>query len=265
MMSVGGLAAGMAHEINNPLAGVLQNANVLANRLGRENLPANLKAAQLAGTSMDAISQFMENRGIFKMLDAISKSGVRIASMVENMLSFARKSESSFSDHDPVILVDSVLDLAATDYDLKNHYDFKSILIQKEYESDLPMISCESSKIQQVLLNILNNGAYAMFKQPALVPPQFIIRLAYESDLNMLRVEIQDNGPGMDKTTAARIFDPFFTTKPVGVGTGLGLSVSYFIITENHQGTMNVVSSPNKGANFIIGLPLERERHREPV
>lgn len=84
--------------------------------------------------------------------------------------------------------------------------------------------------------------------------PCFVLRLAREK--NMLRIEIQDNGPGMDKSTKSRIFEPFFTTKPVGVGTGLGLSVSYFIITQNHGGTMDVISSPGKGANFIIRLPL---------
>lgn len=76
-------------------------------------------------------------------------------------------------------------------------------------------------------MNILNNGAYAMNENPAEAPPQFILKLQPET--NMLRIEIQDNGPGMDRATRRRIFEPFFTTKPEGVGTGLGLSVSYFI------------------------------------
>ncbi len=120
------------------------------------------------------------------------------------------------------------------------------------------MIPCEAAKIQQVLLNILGNGAQAMQSQDMSVNPSpcFILRLAKEK--NMLRIEIQDNGPGMDETTQSRIFEPFFTTKPSGVGTGLGLSVSYFIITQNHLGTIDVVSSLKKGSNFIIRLPLER-------
>ena len=73
-----------------------------------------------------------------------------------------------------------------------------------------------------------------------------------------MRIEIEDNGPGMTEAVRKRVFEPFFTTKPVGVGTGLGLSVLFFIITENHGGEMNVVSEPGKGANFIIRLPLER-------
>lgn len=75
----------------------------------------------------------------------------------------------------------------------------------------------------------------------------------------MMRIEIEDNGPGMDANTCKRIFEPFFTTKPVGAGTGLGLSVSYFIIVENHGGTMNVESVINRGTRFIIRLPLERK------
>ncbi len=75
----------------------------------------------------------------------------------------------------------------------------------------------------------------------------------------MAHVEIEDNGPGMDEGTRKRVFEPFFTTKRVGIGTGLGLSVSYFIITENHGGTLEVESSPGKGAKFIIHLPFERK------
>jgi len=86
---------------------------------------------------------------------------------------------------------------------------------------------------------------------------RFILRVMPEG--SMVRIEIEDNGPGMDEATRKRIFEPFFTTKSAGVGTGLGLSVSYFIITENHGGTIAVESSPGKGAKFIIRLPLERD------
>jgi signal transduction histidine kinase len=87
--------------------------------------------------------------------------------------------------------------------------------------------------------------------------PQFILRIRKRDD--MAWIEIQDNGPGMDKETRKRIFEPFFTTKPVGVGTGLGLSVSYFIITSHHNGELTVESTPNNGTTFIITLPF---RHR---
>ncbi len=86
--------------------------------------------------------------------------------------------------------------------------------------------------------------------------PKFTLSVIPEKDI--ARIEIEDNGPGMDEETRKRAFEPFFTTKAVGVGTGLGLSVSYFIITENHEGTLAVESAPGDGAKFIIKLPLER-------
>ncbi len=260
MLSIGGLAAGMAHEINNPLAGIIQTAHVLSNRLNNQSMPSNLKAAKVAGTSMESIQHFMELRDIPGMIKAITDSGLRIAAIVENMLSFARKSDASFSTYDPETLMDKVLELAASDYNLKKHYDFKSIVVVKQYEDDLPMVACEGSKIQQVLLNVLNNGAHAMFEKMAQkkdYEPEFVLRIANEPDPNMIRIEIKDNGTGMENTTLKRIFEPFFTTKPVGVGTGLGLSVSYFIVTENHGGTIKVDSEPGKGTNFIIRLPLD--------
>ena len=257
MLSVGGLAAGMAHEINNPLAGMMQTANVMANRLGeRMDMPANLKAAEAAGTTMEAIRKFMEARGIPRMLSTISESGRRAAVIVENMLSFARKSDDRAYSHDLEELLDKTLELAASDYDLKKQYDFKMIGIRKEYEDSLPSVSCEGGKIQQVLLNILRNGAQAM-QEAGTGKPLFIIRTRFEKERKMVAIEIEDNGPGMDEATRKRVFEPFFTTKPVGVGTGLGMSVSYFIITENHGGEMAVESRAGSGAKFILRLPLE--------
>ncbi|MCP5047672.1 MAG: hypothetical protein GY940_10905 [bacterium] len=133
----------------------------------------------------------------------------------------------------------------------------------------MPKVWCESTKIQQVLLNLLKNGAEAMNEKLTNERstgsgefhdnPRFILRVAPEN--NMARIEVEDNGPGMDETIRKRIFEPFFTTKDVGRGTGLGLSVSYFIITENHGGTMTVESSPGKGATFIIRVPFKPGHH----
>ncbi len=260
MLSLGGLAAGMAHEINNPLAGMIQTANVMANRLcGRFDIPANIEAAEACGTTVAAVEKFMAARGIPAMIDAITASGKRAAEIVNNMLNFARKSDANVSSYHLADLLDKTVELAGTDYDLKKHYDFKTIEIIKEYEANLPMVPCEGAKIQQVLLNVLRNGAQAMQEQRAIhngEKPRFVFRLMREIKTNMLRIEIEDNGPGMDEATCKRIFEPFFTTKPVGVGTGLGLSVSYFIITENHGGQMSVESSPGHGAKFIIQLPF---------
>lgn len=193
------------------------------------------------------------------MLDGIQDAGSRAADIVSSMLSFARKSDANdISFHHPGQLMDEILELAATDYDLKKEYDFKSIEIVKQYADGLPMLPCEGAKIQQVLLNILRNGAEAM-QMARTKLPKFIIRI-YKTDApEMICMEIEDNGPGMDKKIRNRIFEPFYTTKPVGIGTGLGLSVSYFIVTENHKGTLDVSSEPGKGTNFIIRLPRHRE------
>lgn len=259
MLSVGGLAAGMAHEINNPLAGMLQTAGVMESRLSMDSkLNANIRAAEQAGTSMEAIQAFMESRGIFRMIDTINQSGRRVADIVDNMLSFARKQEAQMSLNKLEHLLDKTLDLAATDYNLKKEYDFKLIRITREYQlGGTPMVPCESSKIQQVLLNIFRNGAYAM-QEFGQKEPEFIIRTWFETKKNLVCIEIRDNGPGMDEKTRKRIFEPFYTTKPVGLGTGLGLSVSYFIIKENHHGDIRVESSPGRGSAFIICLPVEK-------
>ena len=259
MLSVGGLAAGMAHEINNPLAGMMQTANVMANRLGGEpDLPANIRAAEDAGTSMPAIIAFMESRGVLRMLETINDSGRRVADIVNNMLSFARKSDAQSSSQDLTELMDKTIELAATDYDLKKHYDFKQINIIKEYEEGIPAIPCEGAKIQQVLLNILRNGAQSMQDDTSTdKKPCFIIRIRHDKKDNMISIEVEDNGPGISPSIRKRIFETFFTTKPAGVGTGLGLSVSYFIVTENHGGEMFVESEPGISTRFIVKLPAK--------
>lgn len=218
MLSVGGLAAGMAHEINNPLAGMIQTADVMKSRLQNLEMKANLKAAGELGVSMKQIKAYMEHRGIFRMINAINESGMRIRQIVDNMLGFARKPNDVISTHYLDRLLDQILDLAATDYDLKKQYDFKKIKIFKEYEEKLPMVPCEASKIQQVMLNILRNGAQAMESHDAGDDyiPCFYIRLTTEKDAGMMRMEIQDNGPGMTEKTRKKIFEPFYTTKAVG-------------------------------------------------
>jgi len=253
MLSVGGLAAGMAHEINNPLAGILQNTAVLENRLFGE-LPANHKAAEKVGIDLAALRQYLDMRSLPTMLENIRSSGNRAAAIVKNMLSFARKSDLVVSSHDLGALLDQTIELAQTDYDMKKHYDFKQIQIIREYDQTAPPVPCESSKIQQVFLNILKNGAEAMADNAGeKTSPMFVLRV--KDDDAWVRVEIEDNGPGMDEPTRRRIFEPFFTTKPVGKGTGLGLSVSYFIITENHGGKMDAHVVDDGGTRFIIQLP----------
>ncbi|MFH1153704.1 MAG: cache domain-containing protein [Pseudomonadota bacterium] len=255
MLSVGGLAAGMAHEINNPLAGIMQSAQVMLKRL-TEPMPANLAAAGDLCIGFDVIREYMEKRQIVSLAESIHTAGARAARIVENMLSFSRKGEQSFSGQDLGELLDATLEIAENDYALKKQYDFRSIAIVRDYASGLPRVVCERSQIQQVFFNILQNGAQAMSGsgRPPGEKPRFILRV--RPDGEFVRVEIQDNGPGMDILIQKRIFEPFFTTKGVGQGTGLGLSVSYFIITENHRGTIAVESLPGQGSRFIIRLPF---------
>lgn len=260
MLSVGGLAAGMAHEINNPLAGILQSASVLANRLSGD-LPANRKAAEAAGTSLPAIHKYLKLRKLPEMLENIQSSGRIAAEIVSNMLSFARKSEKMVSSHDIGTLLNQTLELLKTDYDMKRRYDFKQVRIVRKYDETVRPIPCEASKLQQVFMNILKNGAEAMAEvKNEAIQPEFV--LSVQDDGAWVKVEIEDNGPGMEERTRRRIFEPFYTTKPPDKGTGLGLSVSYFIVTEDHGGEISVEDARGKGTRFVIRLPKTRVEHK---
>jgi polar amino acid transport system substrate-binding protein len=191
------------------------------------------------------------------MIEAIVESGQRAAQIVEDMLNFSRKSDSRKTYNDLCVLMDKSIVLASNEYNLKKHYDIRKVKISKEYDKDLPNILCDSTKIQQVLLNLIKNSAQAMFEAKTKLP-EIILRLKKEE--SMVRIEVEDNGPGIDEATQKRIFEPFFTTKSVGTGTGLGLSVSYYIVVENHNGQMDVESAPGEGTKFTIHLPIEAEK-----
>ncbi len=258
MMSVGGLAAGMAHEINNPLAGILQNLQVMKNRVTHAT-SRNTAAAAEAGTSLEAIQAYLEKRDILQMMDSVSEAGRRAAKIVDNMLSFSRKDEAHFAPNNLEEIIERSIELASNDYNLKKRFDFRHIKINREIEAVEP-IPCEGSQIQQVMLNLLSNSAQAMAEDPQVTAPEITVRLKKEPE--MVLIEVEDNGPGMDAETRKRAFESFFTTKDVGHGTGLGLSVSYFIITENHGGTMHVYSAPGKGACFSVRIPYEHRMER---
>ncbi len=254
MMSLGGLAAGMAHEINNPLAGMMQNAQVIHNRLTKD-MPANDKIASDLGSSMRVIKKFMEKRDILKQLESINQAGIRAAKIISNMLSFVRKDDSIKSYCNLDELIENTIELAQNDYDLKKKYDFRQIEITRKYDQDFPAVFCEGSKIQQVFFNLLKNASESMsLKKGETEKSKLTIRLL--KCQNMACIEVEDNGPGMDEDTRKRIFEPFFTTKSVTTGTGLGLSISYFIIVDDHKGKMEVESALGKGTKFIIELPV---------
>lgn len=256
MMSVGGLAAGMAHEINNPLAVIIGHAQNIKRRVSSK-LNKNVVVAEDCGITIDALEKYFHERGLNRMLDSIVESGNRAAKIVVNMLSFSRKSDKVCAEHSIPQILDRTLELASSDYDLKKEYDFKQIEIVKEYDLHVPNVCCEGNEIQQVFLNIFRNGAEAMSEKTySTGGPRFILRVNRAGD--MVRVEVEDNGPGMDEETRKRIFEPFYTTKDVGKGTGLGLSVSYFIITDQHKGTLEVDSMLGHWTKFIVSIPVSK-------
>ncbi|MFP5223677.1 MAG: ATP-binding protein [Acidobacteriota bacterium] len=254
MFSVGGLAAGMAHEINNPLGAIVGSAQNMERRL-EAGRPRNEEAAALCGVSVDAVRCYLQKRGVLDMVGLVREAGFRASEIVRNMLEFSRKSEGRMALEDVPALLEKSVELAGQDYDLKKKFDFRQIHMVRDYEPDLPRVECSATEITQVFLNLLRNAAQA-FKNPDGGEGWPEIRLRVRREGEMVRIEVADNGPGMDEATRKRVFEPFFTTKPVGIGTGLGLSVSYFIVTDNHGGQFSVESSPGKGARFIVRLPL---------
>jgi len=248
--SLGGLTAGMAHEINNPLAGILQNIQIMKNRL-QKGLKKNEEAATACGGSIDFIEAYMQERNIQQLMDSVIEAGRRASDIVQNMLNFCRQESADIRLNNIPTLMESTLALLDNDYDQTQKYDFRKIKICLDYQPELPEIECAGSNLQQVFFNLLKNAAQAMATADA---PQIDIRMRRVA--GWFQLEIEDNGSGMAQSVLRHIFEPFFTTKPVGSGTGLGLSVAYFIITESHHGKMSVTSELGRGTRFLIELPL---------
>ncbi len=251
MQSVGSLASGLAHEINNPLAAILQNVQVLSRRLSPE-LRQNKEAAEELGTSIEVIAQYIKLRGCEKMLQSITDAGQRTAKIVANVQSFSRTDAVSFMVCSVSDLIERTLDLASSDYDMRHHYNFQNIQIVRDFHT-IPNISCEMSQIQQVLLSLFKNAAQAMSHHSE--SPCLIVRLKQAGEEHIC-IQVEDNGPGMDADLCCRIFDPFYTTKDVGSGSGLGLSITYFIVTQTHNGSLSVTSDVGRGSRFDIILPV---------
>jgi len=257
MMSIGELAAGTAHEINNPLGGILHAAQIIERRITTDRRK-NLDVAEEFGLDLERLNQFLEKQKVLYYIDGIRKSGIRAADIVSRMLQFSRASQSQMTIVTLPDLLERSLALAGSDFDLRKKYDFKSLNIVKNYDQDLPSLPCVAMEIEQVLLNIFKNAAQAMSEKTNKdgIRPTLTVGMRKSGDNAV--ITISDNGPGMDEQTRKKVFQPFFTTKPVGEGTGLGLSVSYMIITNNHNGTIEVTSTPDKESTFIITLPLRQ-------
>ncbi|MFW5501331.1 MULTISPECIES: cache domain-containing protein [unclassified Maridesulfovibrio] len=253
MMSIGGLAAGMAHEINNPLGIIMQVTQNIIRRTS-PTLKSNLPDAEKCNIDLDNLRNYMDKRGINEYLRSIQEAGTRAAAIVKSMLEFSRKSNSSKSSGRIEPVIETALSLAANDYDFKKKYDFKTIKIIRDFNSS-PMFNFTEMEISQVILNLIKNAAQALIEEKNTHKiPTITIRTS--SDENFVRIEIEDNGPGIPHEDLEKIFEPFYSTKGPGIGTGLGLSVSYYIITHNHGGTITADSNPGEGTRFTISLPI---------
>ncbi|MBK5342476.1 PAS domain-containing protein [Pseudomonas sp. TH49] len=254
MLSVGGLAAGMAHEINNPLGAILHNVQNIRRRLSAD-LPKNLETAEQLGIELDTVNRYLQSREVPKLLDGIQQAGARAAKIVTHMLSFSRRSTRQMAPCDLPALIDQAVEIAGNDFDLAIGFDFKGQAIIRQFDPALGPVPGTANELEQVLLNLLKNAAQAIHQREDDSEPGRII-LRTKPNPPWAEIQVEDNGIGMSESVRKRTFEPFFTTKEIGQGTGLGLSVSYFIITNNHKGQMEVQSAPGQGTCFTLRLPL---------
>ncbi|GAB6408138.1 sensor histidine kinase [Pseudomonas sp. MHK4] len=254
MLSVGGLAAGMAHEINNPLGAILHNVQNIRRRLSPE-LPKNLEQAEQVGIELSTVNQYLQAREVPQLLDGIQQAGARAAKIVTHMLSFSRRSTRQMAPCDLPALIDQAVEIAGNDFDLAIGFDFKGQAIIRQFDPALGPVPGTANELEQVLLNLLKNAAQAIhLREDDREPGRIILRTRLNPP--WAEIQVEDNGIGMSESVRKRTFEPFFTTKEIGQGTGLGLSVSYFIITNNHKGQMEVQSTLGQGTCFTLRLPL---------
>lgn len=199
------------------------------------------------------MDEYIKERKILKFLDGIKHSANRAAQIVRNMLDFSRASNREKTIENVNNIIDNTVELALNDYDLKKKFDFKHIKINKIYLQHNLTILCIAPEIEQVILNILKNAAYALYKDK-INSPEITIKVYSAKD--KVRIGIKNNGPIIPDKVKKRIFEPFFTSKDVGEGTGLGLSVSYFIVNNNHNGKIWFESEEKYGTEFFIELDL---------
>jgi two-component system, NtrC family, sensor kinase len=225
MISLGKLAASVVHEINNPLAGILNYARLMSKILLRGNLPPE------AAPKFQGYLSLMESE-----LERCSK-------IVSNLLAFSRKSKLEFSPVDINELLSKCLNLSGHKMALQN------IRVETELTRGLPMIQGDFNQLQQCMINLIFNAIDAMPQGGKL-----FMGSGYDSSRNLITINVRDTGCGISKEDLLYVFDPFFTTKTEGKGLGLGLSTTFGII-DRHKGTIHVESEPGKGTVFRIELP----------
>jgi len=220
LASIGELASGIAHELNNPLTGIIGFSELLL----KKDVPEDVK----------------------EDLQIINREAQRTAQVVKNLLTFARKHETTKQLVDINEAIKSVLDLRA--YEQKVH----NIAIVTNFDPGLPEITADIFRLQQVFINIIINAEYFMVQSHG----RGTLTITTERRGDAIRASFANDGPGIKKEHLRHLFNPFFTTKAVGQGTGLGLSICHGIVTE-HGGQVHAESEPGKGATFIVELPIK--------
>lgn len=253
LASVGASIAGVAHEINNPLAAIMLSTQNIQRRLD-PNMEANQVVANNLQTDLKKNYQYLEAREIIKFLNDIHSSSERASSIIKNMLRFTRRSTAEMSIHYIEDIINDSIEIAAHDLGIQEHINFKSIKIEKSFCAPQVSIMCYPLEIQQVLLNLIRNASQAF--DPGQKDKILSISMQKIGN-NKISIEVKDNGSGIEEAILTQIFQPFFTTKPVGHGTGLGLSVCKNIIVQRHHGNLEVKSTLGQGTTFTITLPMQ--------
>ena len=230
LASIGELAAGIAHEINNPVAIMVEEAGWIQDLLEEEDV-RNSK-------NLEEIEQAVRQ---------IRAQGIRCKEITHKLLSFARKTDSR---KQPIQVNHLLMDIVAL-YEQRSKYS--NVKITTHFDPNLPMIEGSVSELQQVVMNLFNNALDAMEMNKG---GELIITTRKQE--GCIIVDVQDNGIGIPEANLNRIFDPFFTTKPVGKGTGLGLSICYGIV-QKMGGDIRVSSKVNEGTTFSLVLPMNEE------
>ncbi|MGF1491817.1 MAG: AAA family ATPase [Microcoleaceae cyanobacterium] len=261
MSGLGQMVAGVAHEINNPVSFIHGNLfsihEYFQDLLGlveycQEQCPEHSKNIQ---AKIEAIELDFIKEDVPLLLSSMKNGTERIRQIVQSLRTFSRLDESEIKVVDLHAGLDSTLMMIHS----RLHLSSPKIEVIQSY-GELPPIKCQASEINQVFMNILNNAVDALIeasKTGSDSSGKPTIQIYTEVVNHDVVVRITDNGPGIPDKIRSRIFDPFFTTKPVGQGTGLGLSVSYQIIVDQHGGELTCQSIPDEGTEFIIKLPFD--------